>query len=98
MQDSLIKRIKVAVKAWAKTVYATEAIVLGPVALDDEDDEEAERYLADYAVEKIGHWRVAEVWVNDSGRVLSIHDLGEGLPLDDASWPWSVNGDSSQAS
>ena len=95
MQEPLLKGIKLAVRTWAEALYETEAIVLGPVVLDDEDDEDAARYLVDYAVKQIGHWRVAEVWVDDGGRVLSIHNLGEGLPLGDATWPWSVSGEPS---
>ena len=49
--------------------------------------DEADRYLVDFAVRTVGRWLVAEVWVFD-GRILGVNDIGEGLPLEDAVWPW----------
>ena len=53
----------------------------------DIDDEDGTRYLADYAVRCEGRWLIAEIWVRE-GKILNINDLGEGLPLDNAEWPW----------
>ena len=33
---------------------------------------------------------LAAAWATP-GRVLTINDLGEGLPLDEAAWPWPAD-------
>lgn len=89
MQEDLSDQIKSAVAAWARSAYDSNDIVVGIAAEDDIDDEDGIRYLVDYAVRQEGQWMVAEVWVQD-GDIVNINDLGEGLPLDDADWPWPV--------
>jgi hypothetical protein len=95
MDDELLAQIKTAVKDWASRSHNTNQIVIG-MAAEDEDpedrleyDEEGERYLVDFAVRSVGNWLVAEVWVAD-GVILDINDLGEGLPIDGAEWPWPL--------
>jgi hypothetical protein len=88
MDDELQSLIQAAAAKWAEGMFRTSEIVIGEAAADDEEtDEEAVRYLVDYAIRDIGFWQVAEVWVA-GGRVLSVNDLGEGIPLDNARWPW----------
>ena len=87
MDEKLIAKITSAVTSWAWRSLDTDEIVVGMVAEDDIEDEEATRYLVDFAVRSVGHWSIAEVWVAD-GMILSVNDLGEGLPLEDAGWPW----------
>jgi hypothetical protein len=96
MDHKLLARLQARVADWARMTYDTEDVVIGEAARDDDDDaapveEEAVRYLVDFAVRRIGFWSVAEVWVAD-GHVLSINDLGEGLPLDGTEWPWISEG------
>jgi hypothetical protein len=98
MEETLDQQIKSAVLDWATLTYHTQEIVIGSAAQDGAtqdgaelvgaDEEEADRYLVDYAVRPIGHWLVAEVWLADQ-QIFSINDLGEGLPLDDIRWPWA---------
>ena len=83
MDATVITQIQIAVRAWAAEVYGTEASSVGDVAYDAEE----ERYLVDFAVQDLAHWRVAEVWLED-GEITLINDLGEGLPLASATWPW----------
>lgn len=89
MQEGLTARIKSAVVKWAWSTYDSDEVVVGAAAEDEIDDEDGTRYLVDYAVRQEGQWMVAEVWVQD-GAIVGINDLGEGLPLDDADWPWPV--------
>lgn len=89
MEDLLVARIKKAVNNWAQSTFNSQEIVVGSPALDDSDDDEADRYLVDFAVRDVGYWLVAEVWV-EQGQILDINDLGEGLPLEDVSWPWAT--------
>ncbi len=90
MIDDRATVIKSAVNDWARQALASEEIIIGSATLDEFDEDEAERFLVDYAVRPVGHWLVAEVWVSD-GRILEINDIGEGLPLDNAEWPWPVD-------
>lgn len=83
MDAAVTTQLKVAVRAWAAETYGTDAIAVGDVAYNAEE----ERYLVDFAVKELGHWRVAEVWLED-GEITLINDLGEGLPLASATWPW----------
>jgi hypothetical protein len=87
MDDPMVSRIRSAVLEWAERTFNTKNIVVGMAAKDDAEDDEGDRYLVDYAVRDVGYWLVAEVWIAD-GEILSINDLGEGLPLGDARWPW----------
>lgn len=89
MQEELADQIKAAVAKWARAAYGSDEIVIGTAAEDEIDDEDGTRYLVDYAVRQEGQWLVAEVWVQD-GDIVDINDLGEGLPLDNAEWPWPV--------
>lgn len=89
MKDLLGARIKVAVTDWAQRTFNSQEIVVRSPALDDSDDDEADRYLVDFAVRDVGYWLVAEVWV-DQNQILDINDLGEGLPLEDVNWPWAT--------
>ena len=88
MQEELLARIKSSVESWARATFESDDVVVGLASEDDvEDEEDGTRFLVDFAVRQEGRWLVAEVWVDD-GVILSINDLGEGLPLDDSEWPW----------
>ena len=80
----LIQRIRQSVTNWAQTEYDTPEVVLGLV---EPDEDEAERWLVDFAVPTIPYWQVAEVWVEE-GEIVSINDLGEGVPPEGIIWPW----------
>lgn len=79
-----IEQIKQAVIYWAQQEFRVQEVVLGLV---DVDEDEAERWLVDFAVPTIPYWQVAEVWVEE-GKVVSINDLGEGVPPEGIAWPW----------
>jgi hypothetical protein len=87
MQEELLAQIRTAVVAWARETYDDDEVIVGMVSEDDLEDEDGTRYVVDYAVRREGQWLVAEVWAAD-GAILNINDLGEGLPLDNAAWPW----------
>ena len=87
MTDDRTALIKSAVNDWARQAFSNDEIIIGSANLDAFDEDEAERYLVDFAVRPVGLWLVAEVWVSD-GRILAINDIGEGLPLNNAEWPW----------
>lgn len=70
--------------AWAKAYYQTNQVV---VAIIQEEDDEPDRYLALIAAANQTSWQAAEVWLED-GAVVTINDLGEGIPPDGATWPW----------
>ncbi len=93
MDEKLKAKITSAVISWARRSLDTNEIIVGSAAEDDIEDEEATRYLVDFAVRSVGHWSVAEVWVSN-GKVLGVNDLGEGLPLEDAGWPWPAEEES----
>lgn len=76
--------LREAVRAWAVARFDSEDVRVGVVDVDEEED----RYLVDFAVRSLGHWCIAEVWIED-GEVTSINDLGEGFPADGAPWPWA---------
>ena len=82
MDAAVTTQLQIAVRAWTVEVYGTEGISVGDVTYDPEEA----RYLVDFAVQDLDHWRVAEVWLED-GEITLINDLGEGLPLEDATWP-----------
>lgn len=87
MTDLKAPLVEKAVREWARLHYDSDEILVGSAALDDEDEDEADRYLVDFAVRGEGRWLVAEVWLSDD-QILSINDIGEGLPLEDVDWPW----------
>jgi hypothetical protein len=94
VDTKLIEQIRTAVAAWVTDTFETNEIVIGEIAEDNEiyeGEEEAVRYLVDVAVRSIGYWLVVEAWVQ-SEEVLSISNLGEGLPLNDLEWPWPEEG------
>jgi hypothetical protein len=72
-----------AVHQWACSVFGSEEVATGLVIAETEE----ERYLVDFAVRQMGHWRITEVWV-EGGEIRLIADLGEGLPAGVAAWPW----------
>ena len=90
MTDDRATPIKNAVNDWARQAFTSDEIIIGSATLDEFDEDEAERYLVDFAVRPVGRWLVAEVWMAD-GRILGINDIGEGLPLDNAEWPWPTD-------
>jgi hypothetical protein len=83
MDEELMVQLQVVVTEWAKKSYGTEDVLSGLAAIDEEEN----RYLVDFAVRSVGYWQVAEVWL-DGERVQAINDLGEGIPLNKAPWPW----------
>jgi hypothetical protein len=89
MDDEVVKLIQTAVAAWCRQAFTTDEVVIGEIA----QDEEEERYLVDLAARPVGYWLVVEVWLED-GRVTTINNLGEGLPLDNPAWPWPEDGES----
>lgn len=84
--ETLRQHIKQAVIEWVKTQYHVEEAILGLV---EPDEDEAERWLVDFAIPTIPYWQVAEVWVED-GAIASVNDLGEGVPPDGMVWPWTA--------
>ena len=90
MTDERVALIKRAVDEWARQAFPSDEIIIGSATLDAFDEDEAERFLVDFAVRPVGRWLVAEVWVAD-GRILGINDIGEGLPLDNAEWSWPTD-------
>jgi hypothetical protein len=85
MDDTLNAKISTAVTLWARETYQTEEIVIADVS---QDEEEPERYLVILAVRPLDYWLTVEVWLNDDDDVEAVNGLGEGLPLEDADWPW----------
>jgi len=100
MEVTLEQQIKSAVLDWATVAYGTQEIIVGLAAQDGAENigaedhgagnSDSDRYLVDYAVRAVGRWLVAEVWLNGQ-EIFSINDLGEGLPLDDICWPWTID-------
>ncbi len=83
----LIQRIRQSVTNWAQTEYDVPEVVLGLV---EPDEDETDRWLVDFAVPTIPYWQVAEVWVEE-GEIVSVNDLGEGVPPEGITWPWATN-------
>ena len=52
MDAAVTTQLQIAVRVWAAEVYGAEAIAVGDVAYDAEE----ERYLVDFAVQDLGHW------------------------------------------
>lgn len=90
MTDDRTAFIKSAVKDWARQTFTSDEVIIGSATLDEYDEDEGERFLVDCAIRSVGHWLVLEVWVSD-GRILGINDIGEGLPLENAAWPWKAD-------
>jgi hypothetical protein len=88
MDNAATSLIQTTVTNWATRTFATDEVVLGQIALDDQED----RYLVDVAARPVGYWLLVEVWLED-GRVVAMNDLGEGLPLVNSEWPWPEDGD-----
>lgn len=78
-------QVQKAVTDWARDYYQSREIF---IYLFDDEDDDPDRYIAVLAVRGLIGWRAAEVWVTDN-QVVSINDLGEGAPPDDAVWPWA---------
>jgi hypothetical protein len=87
MSNEVVNVIQTAVFAWARRTFATGEVAIGEVALDEEEG----RYLVDLAARPAGYWLVVEVWLENGG-VVAVNDLGEGLPLNGAEWPWPEEG------
>ncbi|MFO7683215.1 MAG: hypothetical protein R6X34_24535 [Chloroflexota bacterium] len=83
MSDRMAQKIKTAVAVWVREQFKTSDVVsyLFP------DEDEAERYIVVFAVSGLDGWRAAEVWVENEA-VVSVNDVGEGAPPDEAPWPW----------
>ena len=82
-----IQQIKQAVLDWAQAEYNVQEVVIGLV---EADEDESDRWLVDFAVPTIPYWQVAEVWVEE-GEIVSINDLGEGVPPEGITGPWATN-------
>jgi hypothetical protein len=89
MNQAVSQIIYTAVTRWARHTFSDEELVIGAVAADE--DKEG-RYLVDIAARQVGRWLVAEVWLDARGRVETINNLGEGLPLENSEWPWPEDG------
>ena len=83
---ALIEQIKQSVINWVQAEYEVQEVVLGLV---EPDEDEPDRWLVDFAIPTIPYWQVAEVWVED-GKIVSINDLGEGVPPEGMAWPWTT--------
>jgi len=85
--EALIQRIKQATLDWARAEYNVQDVVLGVV---EADEDELERWLVDFAVPTVPYWQVAEVWIEE-GEIVSVNDLGEGVPPEGIAGPWTTN-------
>lgn len=83
---ALIEQIKQSVINWVQAEYEVQEVVLGLV---EPDEDETERWLVDFAIPTIPYWQVAEVWIEDDA-IVSINDLGEGVPPEGITWPWET--------
>lgn len=84
--SGLIEQIKQAVIAWIQAKQSADEWVLGVVEPDEDDPD---RWLVDFAIPTIPYWQVAEVWVEED-EIVSINDLGEGVPPEGVAWPWET--------
>lgn len=84
MSDRMYESIKAAVSNWARNYYRGDDVV---VYLFDDEDADPERVIAVLAVRGLKGWQAAEVWL-EGDQVMSINDLGEGVPPEDVTWPW----------
>jgi hypothetical protein len=75
--------IKTAVVAWGEEQFKTTDIF----SYIFPDEYEADRFIVVFAVNGLEGWRAVEVWL-ENDVVVSINDLGEGVPPDGALWPW----------
>jgi hypothetical protein len=83
MTEMLWGKIKTAVETWAKGYFKTEDVVSYVFADEDEPD----RYIVVLAARGLDDWQAAEAWVEED-EVVSINNLGEGVPPDGVAWPW----------
>lgn len=84
MNEPVSEDVIVAAEAWARSYFdSLEAI--GYLAPDEED--EPDLFLVILAVRGQDIWQAVEVWVED-GEIVSINDLGEGVPPEGVEWPW----------
>ena len=82
--NALRERMQQAVALWAEEYFGANEIEL---YLFDDEDEDPSRYIAIIAVHGLDTWQAAEVW-EEEGEIVSINHLGEGVPPEDAVWPW----------
>ena len=75
--------IKTAVEIWAKDYFDTAEVI----SYVFEDEDESDRYIVVLAARGLDEWQAVEAWV-EADEVVSINSLGEGVPPDDALWPW----------
>ena len=67
-----------------KAYYQTDQVV---IAIIQEEGDDPGRHLALIAAANQAGWQVAEVWLEE-GSVVTINDLGEGIPPDGVTWTW----------
>jgi hypothetical protein len=82
--ETIITQIKQATINWAHLEFQAQEVVLG---LAEPDEDEPDRWLVDFAIPTIPYWQVAEVWL-EGNQIVSINDLGEGVPPEGVAWPW----------
>lgn len=83
MSDIVEHTIKTAVTTWlAEQLNITEVV---SYVFPDED--EADRFIVVFAAKDQDMWRAVEAWVENDA-VVSINDLGEGVPPEGVAWPW----------
>ncbi len=85
--ETHIDQIRQAVTYWAQQEFRVQEVVLGLV---EADEDESDRWLVDFAVPTIPYWQVAEVWIEE-GEIVSVNDLGEGVPPEGITGPWATN-------
>lgn len=83
MSEAVESAVKTAGSTWAKTYFGTDEVVSYVFA----DEDELERYIVVLAARGVSEWQAVEVWL-EAGDVVSINSLGEGIPPEDAVWPW----------
>ncbi len=83
MSDILEHIIKTAVATWLAEQFDFTDVV--SYVFPDED--EVDRYIVVFAAKGQDMWRVVEAWVENDA-VVSINDLGEGVPPEGVAWPW----------
>lgn len=83
MSDILEHTIKMAVAGWVKV----ELEILDVVSYVFPDEDELDRYIVVFAAKGQDMWRAVEAWVENDA-VVSINDLGEGVPPEGVAWPW----------
>lgn len=76
--------VQTAVLEWAQQYYHTPDV---EVYVFIDEDEDPERFVAVLAARGLDSWQAVEAWM-EAGQVVSINDLGEGVPPDGVNWPW----------